>query len=432
MGTYTQLTIADYPVVYSKSEVVREVMTIFRETDRRVFKRRIDERNRLVYGDSEPDDELEDVIEYSCAASVAIDRLNVMGFSINRARREYEEGRRFELQAFEERAAEGDDQWFRDEWDTLKNLDFDQYSRSLAVVLRDGLRPRPFDDRDAPGLEPGVKYILDEHYDERTLGFLGADVRLLLRVICGLVDPRASVVQDITGLVSAGYYEEDERVCENAIRDLVEGHPENAPRIILTEGSTDGAVLKAALALLYPHLEGYYSFLDFESTRAAGGAGHLVSVVKAFAGAGISNRVIALFDNDTAAREAVRALEAVRLPSNLAVRHYPDLELLRAYPTLGPGGLTTLDVNGLAASIELYFGNDVLSDGQGGMIPVRWKGYSDALRQYQGEVGHKGRLLERFNEKVARTRIDPSSFDRAAWSGLDAILQTIFHAFDDA
>ena len=184
-----------------------------------------------------------------------------------------------------------------------------------------------------------------------------------------------------------------EPVCENAIRDLVEGHPENAPRIVLTEGSTDGAVLKAALALLYPHLEGYYSFLDFESTRAAGGAGHLVSVVKAFAGAGITNRIIALFDNDTAAREAVRALQTVRLPPNFAVRHYPDLELLRAYPTLGPGGLTTLDVNGLAASIELYFGKDVLSDGQGGMIPVRWKGYSDALRNDQGEVGNKGRLL---------------------------------------
>ena len=134
MGSYTDLTVADYPVVSSKSEVVREVMTIFRESDRRVFKRRIDERNRLVYGDSEPDHELEDVIEYSCAASVVIERLNVMGFSINRARREYEEGRRLELQTFEERAEESDDQWFRDEWDTLKALDFDQYSKSLSDV----------------------------------------------------------------------------------------------------------------------------------------------------------------------------------------------------------------------------------------------------------------------------------------------------------
>ena len=55
-------------------------------------------------------------------------------------------------------------------------------------------------------------------------------------------------------------------------------------------------------------LEGYYSFLDLNRHEPQGGAGHLVSVVKAFAGAGITNLIIALFDNDTAAREAVRAL----------------------------------------------------------------------------------------------------------------------------
>jgi hypothetical protein len=431
MGTYTHLTIADYPVVYSKSEIVPEAMTVFRETDRQVFTRRLDERNRLVWGEGESNDEVEEAIEYSCEAQVAIERLNIMGFSLNRARREYEEGRRFELAEFEERARDGDDQWFRDEWEVLKTLDFERYSQGLAVVLRDGLRPRPFDDHKAAGLEPGVKYILDEPY-ERTLGFLGGDVRLLLRVICGLVDPGARVVQDITDLVDAGYYGRNEPVCANAIRNLTEGHPENAPRIVLTEGSTDGVILKTALEILYPHLQGYYSFLDFDSSRSSGGAGHLVSVVKAFAGAGITNRVIALFDNDTAAREAVRVLRSVHLPPNLAVRHYPDLEFLRAYPTLGPGGLTMLNVNGLAASIELYLGEDVLRDDDGAMIPIRWKGCSDALSQYQGEVGNKARLLERFNEKAVRCRADPSSVDHTAWSGLDAILRTVFVAFDEA
>ena len=87
-------------------------------------------------------------------------------------------------------------------------------------------------------------------------------------------------------------------------------------------------------------------------------------------------------------------------------------------------------MNGLAA-IELYLGEDVLRDDEG-MTPVRWKGYSDALRQYQGAVGNKAGLLERFSEKAARCRIDPSSFDNTTWSDLDAILQTIFHAFDEA
>ena len=136
---------------------------------------------------------------------------------------------------------------------------------------------------------------------------------------------------------------------EAAIHGLTADHAENAPRIILTEGSTDRAILKEALSILYPHLAEYYSFLEFNSSRSPGGAGHLVSLVKAFAGAGVTNRIVALFDNDTSAREATRALKPLSLPSNIVALHYPDLELLRDYPTLGPSGLTTLNVNGLAA-----------------------------------------------------------------------------------
>lgn len=177
---------------------------------------------------------------------------------------------------------------------------------------------------------------------------------------CEVVDGHSQVVQDITDLVDEGYYSDDEKVCENATRALTAGHPENAPRIILTEGSTDSWILREALQILYPHLFDYDSFLHFDTSRSAGGAGHLVSMVKAFAAAGITNRIIALFDNDTAGRDAIRALEAVSLPPNIAVRRYPESELLRDYPTLGPSGLTSPDVNGLAASIELYL---VILDG---------------------------------------------------------------------
>ena len=41
--------------------------------------------------------------------------------------------------------------------------------------------------------------------------------------------------------------------------------------------------------------------MDFEGARVSGAAGSLAALVKAFVGAGIANRVVALFDNDTAA-----------------------------------------------------------------------------------------------------------------------------------
>ena len=94
MGSYTELTVAGYPLVTSKSEVVPEVVTIFRETDRRVFTRRVSDRNPLVWGAPDPDNqEIETAIEYSCPAHQAIDRLDVMGFSIRRVRESFEASR---------------------------------------------------------------------------------------------------------------------------------------------------------------------------------------------------------------------------------------------------------------------------------------------------------------------------------------------------
>lgn len=431
MGTYTELTVAGYPLILSKSEVVPEAMTVFRETDRRVFTRGMSDRNVLVWGEPDIDDqETETAIEYSCQTRKVIDRLEVMGFGFRRARQDFEAGRQFELDKFRAWAEDdGDSDWFADRWNFIKTLTFDGYADAFAKVIAGGLRPAPFDDRKKEGLDPTIKYILDDD-DDYLLGFLGGDVRLLLRVACELVGPDTYVVQDITALVDAGYYGNDEPVCQNATRALTAGHPESSPRIILTEGATDGAILKEALAILYPHLAEYYSFLDFESSRLPGGAGHLVSVVKAFAGAGITNRVVALFDNDTAARDATRALESVSLPPNIAVRHYPELNLLRDYPTLGPNGLTPLNVNGLAASIELYLGADVLRESDQALTPIQWKGYNHTLGQYQGEVIRKATLHDAFYRKVARCRADPATLEATDWSGLSAILETVFRAFE--
>jgi hypothetical protein len=431
MGSYTDLMVAGYPLISSKSEVVPEAMTVFRETDRRVFTRRVCERNVLVWGEPDDlnDDETETAFEYSCETRQVIDRLNVMGFTLRRVQSEFEDGLRSELEKLESWAGDGNSEWFHDEWDFLKTLTFDKYASSFSKVISQRLRPVPFDDHKKEGLDPTIKYILGDN-DEYLFGFLGVDVRLLLRLTCEVVSADSRVVQDITELVSGGYYGEEEPVCDNAIRALTAGHPENSPRIILTEGSTDRTILQDALAILYPHLAPYYSFLEFEASRSQGGAGHLVSLVKAFAAAGITNRIVALFDNDTSAREATRLLEKVSLPANILFRHYPELEMLREYPTIGPNGLATLEVNGLAGSIELYLGEDVLRADGSTLTPVQWKGYSETLKQYQGEVMRKTALQTAFQEKAARCRRDSRALKAADWSGLSAILREVFRAFD--
>jgi hypothetical protein len=206
----------------------------------------------------------------------------------------------------------------------------------------------------------------------------------------------------------------------------------HSPTVILTEGSTDREFLEAGLRVLFPHLLGYYSFMDFAVARPAGGAGALASVVKAFAAAGISNRIVAMFDNDTAAHDACRGLRSIALPPNILVRHYPELEFLRNYPTLGPSGQAIMDVNGLAGSIEMYLGQDVLTlGGVTELQSVQWKGFNEALARYQGEIMHKERVHAAFRQKVERALRGEKCSGTTDWTGLHGILTSILHAFED-
>src|SRR5262249_8732174 len=148
-------------------------------------------------------------------------------------------------------------------------------------------------------------------------------------------------------LVNSGNVSIEEDLHETARLSMANNFAVNHKIVVLTEGSSDRWAIQGAFKLLYPHLEEYYSFMDFDESKAPGGVGHLASTVKSFVGAGIVNKVIAIFDNDTAAKNAVRSLQHIRA-ENIKILRYPDLELARNYPTLGPQGTTVMDINGLA------------------------------------------------------------------------------------
>jgi hypothetical protein len=149
MGTYTDFSVAGYPLLNSKSAVVPEAMTVFRESDKRVIARRLGDRNPLVWGDAQADeaDEVETVTEYACNTEAVIARLEVMGFTINRSRREFESGRQAQLATYQEWAKdESDPPWYAKKVTLLGSLSFVAYLDALRHVLSEGLRPEPFDD----------------------------------------------------------------------------------------------------------------------------------------------------------------------------------------------------------------------------------------------------------------------------------------------
>jgi hypothetical protein len=268
--------------------------------------------------------------------------------------------------------------------------------------------------------------MLGRHLDG-WYGFPGEDVRHVIRLAIE-VCPEDELVYDLTDLVLGGHYDSSTDVVAEADYLLTEDFALTRRVIVLTEGATDKWILERSLRLLYPHLADFYAFMDFEGARVAGGAGALASMVKAFVGAGILNRVVAVFDNDTAGSTAIRLLAPIRLPRNIVALQYPRLPAATAYPTIGPTGEVEMDVNGVAGSIELYLGTDVLSV-ENKLAPVQWRGFDEVIRQYQGEVLGKKLIHERFAAKLAECEASPDRMELYDWEGVRLALAQIFSAF---
>lgn len=180
------------------------------------------------------------------------------------------------------------------------------------------------------------------------------------------------------------------------------------------------------MKLLYPHMVKFYSFIDFSTYVVQGSTNYLTHYLKAFIAAGIRNRIIALYDNDSAGLSEIKVLKNIPIPSNVRIMHLPDLEMCLHYPTIGPGGSSIDNINGRACSIEMFLGKDILKK-SGEYEPVRWKSYIDKVDAYQGEMVSKSEVLKQFKLKVKRSQ-DQLVLDE--WEECDLLLREIFAAFE--
>jgi hypothetical protein len=137
--------------------------------------------------------------------------------------------------------------------------------------------------------------------------------------------------------------------------------------------------------------------------------------------------IIAIFDNDTAGVAAMSNLATISLPDHVRIMTLPENALARAYPTLGPQGVSTMDINGMACGIEMYLGSDALADRQGQLLPVRWTGYHQKLGRYQGAVEDKDGIASRFLDRLARCS-DPFEA-RACFPELVTVIDAIAAQF---
>lgn len=185
----------------------------------------------------------------------------------------------------------------------------------------------------------------------------------------------ADLVED--GLAEDSSYYEGLRQCDRYL--------------IVTEGSSDGAIIRKALELLRPDIADFFDFVDMSEKYPFTGTGNLLRFCQGLAQIRVQNNVLVIFDNDAAGLDAQRRVEQLQLPANMLVVRLPDLPECRLFRTTGPNGSSQENINGRAVSIELF-----LDLRKGPQPCVRWTSYVPSIDKYQGELVDKGRYTKQF------------------------------------
>ena len=371
MGSYAECRLDDIVVGVSKNDIDTELISLFRPQDKVVKSSPLDDVSKHIkdYQEALDEDPELKVIYYEAPVSIIRDRLDVLGYDLITAKEAFKswvaEERKRSLELAQEYEAKDTDLktsmrgYYQRESEILSELTPEYWIECLQKIKKSGIKTNYYGRYEGPHEDTAIGYMLSNDW----YGFPGYDLFVPLRLVIEAFDNSEKLLYDITDLVWSGYFDYDDDFVEYGLDISASEYSSKSKTIVLTEGKSDSWVLSETLGILFPHLKDYYSFLDFENTGYGGGVGNLANVVKAFSGAGIVNNVIALFDNDTAAEVACRVISRTKIPKNISILRLPPLDLLKNYPTIGPSGQVELDVNGMAASIELYFGEDILKNG---------------------------------------------------------------------
>lgn len=408
MGSYCALKFDKIDICSAKSVVPDDLIALFQEVDRVVLKVEEDD-------DGDP---INDTY-YRASREVILNRLALLGCTDAVVRQKFEEWKKDERRFWEGYGAEID----KDN-ETLKAIDeltFDNWGRRVAALLPNQWKelPDPIDEierrlRDSDGW----------------LHFAGYGSLVTIRALLGAFPNVKHVTLDISDLVQSEYIGEGEPICSGRRKTDHGGIRNLAPTVIFAEGSTDIQILEKSLATLHPEVRDYFSFFDHRELSVDGGTNYLVKFLKAFAAARAPLQMIAVFDNDVAGVFACEQIKALKLPSNIKALCLPNIKLAEKYPTIGPEGRGVANVNGRAASIELYLGKHALNDERGNLRPVRWTGYFPPAKHYQGEVESKAEIQTAFFNCIPD--VANAKAARKAFPELAQVWQTIFKTVEQS
>ena len=269
-----------------------DVLSIFREQDR------LDPSGR------------KETYVYRCPVQHLCDRLDVMGFRLTSVQAALTQFAREQISLIGMFRVGLRDPVEQERQTMAEKAATDLLNKSTFEQWRDAyirLMTRWNSSRDVGLTEHGPldRYLYRFTSEERDAPIAGirspfGDARSTLRAMLSAFDAEAEASLDCSRLLAEEWIDPNVELTALAIDRLLAPARATEPIVVLTEGPTDTRLLCRSMEKLYPHLRGFYTFLDHEGFSPPAGTGNIANLVRGLAASGISNRVVALFDNDSA------------------------------------------------------------------------------------------------------------------------------------
>lgn len=371
----------------------------------------------------------------------AIERLDILGFTLNQARTAINEAvEKYNANPVSENLP----LWDRDSidyWDEGENppdgvpdivnsiADWNELRKAYAQFFADrhttdNMRYHRIEGN--PYYVDPVNAFADEMFtNESFCGLrLMIDSRLELRIILESMQKDQLIEYDYSNVVE--FWDDIEPVLLEELNNTV--FSDQNKTTILLEGKSDDEFLMDALELLHPEVSYLFKSYSYRpDAKPERSAEALCKFGKSLIAVGSSERYVLVFDNDIAGLEAKDKLPR-KLPRNIAALALPDLGFANRYPTIDLNGRRAMtNINGRACAIETYLGENLISDDHGEYLPIFWRENQGAKGRHGSyEKKTKEAIQKKYREIVSQAKSNGLDSIYHDWSGLEIVLSEIF------
>lgn len=211
MGSIATLFFSGYPVNDTKNHLDQ---WIFKESDKRVYTRKISERDDITWGVHEGEDDTETAYTFEATVETAIKRLELRGYTLEACKNDFEHRVREEILKLS-KLVEHDAEFVSNQRRIYSKYgSFDRWINAFQLIVED--RPKPvyyFSEPEKVHEDELVNYMLNPpsvwNEDWHPCGFEypSLDFNFFARTFLEACDRKSTVQLDATDLVQGGWYE---------------------------------------------------------------------------------------------------------------------------------------------------------------------------------------------------------------------------------